>query len=303
MRGNPKAFLAVQYGLLAAAGLLGATIPEASEVIWEAECSACQSEPGHAIRVSAHMQNGSRSAVFQAVGWGQTVELQPLEEEPGMQEGFLAIPLGTQVGPVGLTIQAFSNDGELIGRKHFPFFVLGKEFKPKHQVRVKGFNSRLLAREGAELAEARSNAHNQRGCRISSFLMPVSDGTITGPFGEGRVYNGGAGSWNHKGIDIAAPLGTPVSAPAAGVVVLSRQYQGSGIVTLIAHGFGVTTTYLHQQSQKATAGETVCRGQVIGEIGTSGISQGPHLHFQVNVNGIPVEPGDFFEAACYRAGK
>src|SRR4051794_642588 len=111
---------------------------------------------------------------------------------------------------------------------------------------------------------------------------PVS-GTVTSPFGWrwGRM---------HEGIDIAVGYGTPIGAAGAGTVIYCGWMSGYGNLTVIDHGGGLATAYGHQSSIAVGCGQGVSRGQIIGYVGSTGHSTGPHLHFEVRVNGAPVDP-------------
>ncbi len=101
------------------------------------------------------------------------------------------------------------------------------------------------------------------------------------------------GTWKyHSGIDIAASSGTNVLAAASGTVILSQKYGGYGQCIIIDHGGGITSLYGHMiiGSQKVSVGDTVQAGQVIGLVGSSGVSSGPHLHFEVREGGTLVDP-------------
>jgi murein DD-endopeptidase MepM/ murein hydrolase activator NlpD len=113
-------------------------------------------------------------------------------------------------------------------------------------------------------------------------IWPTS-GSVTSPFGYrwGRL---------HAGIDIAAPYGAPIYAAASGTVVLAGWTGGYGNYTCIDHGGRLATCYAHQSSYAVSAGATVSQGQVIGYVGNTGHSFGAHLHFEVRINGNPVDP-------------
>lgn len=97
----------------------------------------------------------------------------------------------------------------------------------------------------------------------------------------------------HPGIDIAAPYGTPIVASGTGVVIYASWESGYGNYTCISHGQGISTCYGHQSFIGVTVGQTVARGQFIGREGSTGDSTGPHVHFEVRVNGQVRNPRDF----------
>ncbi|HTV04709.1 MAG TPA: M23 family metallopeptidase [Acidobacteriaceae bacterium] len=119
-------------------------------------------------------------------------------------------------------------------------------------------------------------------------LWPVM-GRITSSFGERLDPINGEGAF-HAGIDIAAPFGTPIRAPADGLVLKAGFGDGYGREIVIDHGNGIDTLYGHLSGFAVTAGERVRRGQVIGYLGDSGRSTGPHLHYEVLIHNAPVNP-------------
>src|SRR6185437_7595919 len=120
-----------------------------------------------------------------------------------------------------------------------------------------------------------------------SFSWPVT-GTITSPFGWRSNPFGGAPDF-HPGLDIAAPMGTTVTAAASGTVMLAQWYGGYGNFILIDNGGSISTGYGHLSAIYVSVGQTVQRGQAIGAVGSTGHSTGPHLHFEVRFNGKPVD--------------
>ena len=122
----------------------------------------------------------------------------------------------------------------------------------------------------------------------SPLSLPVA-GKITSHFGV-RNDPFGKGERKHTGVDIAAPAGTPVKAMAAGTVVFSGPAGGYGNLIAIDHGNGMTTRYAHNRALLASIGERVTVGQEIAQVGSTGRSTGPHLHFEVRRDGRAVDP-------------
>lgn len=117
----------------------------------------------------------------------------------------------------------------------------------------------------------------------------------TSPFGTRRNYVGGAYATKsyHSGQDFGAPEGVPILAPAAGIVALAEPLQVRGNAVLIDHGRGIFTGYWHLSEIKVTAGQLVTVGDVIGLVGTTGLSTGTHLHWELRIYGIAVDPMQF----------
>lgn len=112
---------------------------------------------------------------------------------------------------------------------------------------------------------------------------------VTSPFGTRRSYNGGAYDRFHTGTDFGGPPGAPIYAPAAGRVALVDTLNIYGLFTIIDHGQGVFTAYAHQTESYVQVGQQVEAGEVIGTIGNSGRSVGPHLHWELWVNGVETD--------------
>ena len=121
------------------------------------------------------------------------------------------------------------------------------------------------------------------------FAAPAR-GRITSPYGTPRQYTPGTPISYHSGIDYGSPSGTPIYAVNAGQVAFVGNYAVRGNITVLNHGLGLYTAYLHQSKILVKVGQKVARGQKIGEIGSTGLSTAPHLHLEFRLRGVAVSP-------------
>jgi murein DD-endopeptidase MepM/ murein hydrolase activator NlpD len=145
-------------------------------------------------------------------------------------------------------------------------------------------------------------ADNPSGIRPALSGAPIGKGASRGrrngdldwPL-RGVLYArfGKHGKELHDGIDLAAPKGTPVKTAAEGTVIYAGEQKGYGLVTIVAHESGLVSLYAHNHEIKVKAGQRVRRGQVIATVGESGRTTGPHLHFEIRKEGMPVDPLDY----------
>lgn len=145
-----------------------------------------------------------------------------------------------------------------------------------------------IAREQAGVNRARER-DDARADWVEGFIWPVT-GRISGVFGSQRIYNGSPRAF-HSGLDVAVPTGTPLKAPAAGVVsfVGSDLFLTGGTV-LIDHGHGLSSNFLHLSRIDVAEGERVEQGQVFGAVGATGRATGPHMHWGMNWFGVRIDP-------------
>jgi len=141
----------------------------------------------------------------------------------------------------------------------------------------------------SEALAARIRAAQQQSS--SSSAQVVGSGQLSWPV-SGSVTSGFGSRWGrmHEGIDIAVGQGTPVHAAAAGTVIYAGWMEGYGNLVAIDHGNGLSTAYGHNSALACSVGQTVSAGQVIAYSGSTGHSTGPHVHFEVRVNVLPVDP-------------
>lgn len=145
-----------------------------------------------------------------------------------------------------------------------------------------------IRREQARVAEAR-NRDDARADFARPFIQPL-EGRVSGRFGRARVYNGKPGS-PHSGMDIAAPTGTPVKAPAAGIVTFADpDLYLTGGTLLIDHGHGISSNFLHLSRIDVRPGDRVQQGQTVAAVGSTGRSTGPHLHWGMSWFDVRIDP-------------
>jgi|DewCreStandDraft_4_1066084.scaffolds.fasta_scaffold02977_9 hypothetical protein len=122
------------------------------------------------------------------------------------------------------------------------------------------------------------------------FIMPVNDPVISSNFGKTRKYDEINIGWRHKGIDISAPVGTKIRVANHGRVVAAFAGKAYGNTVIIDHGGGIYSFYFHMDDVYVRTDDKVFKGDIIGTVGNTGVSTGPHLHFQINVFKVPVNP-------------
>lgn len=153
----------------------------------------------------------------------------------------------------------------------------------KDKKRIAG-ESRIISAEKKKLLSGK-NAFYKTG-----FSYPVDSVDISSVFGSGRILNGVKKS-PHNGVDFSADEGTPVKAAGDGMVLVARQnFYYNGTFIMIDHGHGLTTNYLHLSKLNVKRGDRVSRGDVIGEVGSTGRATGPHLHWGAQLLNKRIDP-------------
>ncbi len=122
------------------------------------------------------------------------------------------------------------------------------------------------------------------------FILPVQGAKITTQFGAIRYTNGSSNADRHGGVDMAAAKGTTVSASNSGRVLFAGYLKLTGNTVMIEHGYGLKTWYYHMDELSVNTGDLVSKGQKVGQVGSTGFSTGPHLHFAMSVNNVFVNP-------------
>jgi murein DD-endopeptidase MepM/ murein hydrolase activator NlpD len=124
-------------------------------------------------------------------------------------------------------------------------------------------------------------------------VEPVFAECYASRFGSRRSYNGSPYSYFHTGLDYCGQVGDPIYAAASGIVVYTGELTVRGNATMIDHGHGVFSAYMHQSEILVSVGDRVDQGQLIGRVGNTGRVEGPHLHFEILVGGVQVNPLDW----------
>lgn len=207
----------------------------------------------------------------------------------------VGIPLGAKLGTHHLHLHRNGHIDQTV-----PFTVLAKKYAEQH---IHLDNQRLVnptaedmirINHESTLSKKAFQTWTDSDDVNTQFLTPVS-GRLSSPFGLRRFFNGEA-KRPHSGLDIAAPEGTPIVAPASGVVVIRGDFFYNGNTIFIDHGQGLVTMYCHMSRIDVTEGQKISRGQLLGAVGKSGRATGPHLHFSVSLNDTRVEPLAFLPA-------
>lgn len=159
-------------------------------------------------------------------------------------------------------------------------------------------SAEFLARrrdEVARITAARAIETGAQGWRQA--MIRPAPGRVSGRFGSQRIYRGEPGSY-HSGLDLAAGAGTPILAPADGVVILAATapFTLEGMLLMVDHGMGLSSAFLHCSAHRVTLGETVHQGQAIAEVGMTGRATGPHLHWGLRWHAARLDPLLFLPA-------
>lgn len=239
----------------------------------------------------------------------------------GVNGGVIAVEL-----PKGVTTATFNEEDQLIIANHaivaipfeaearihkliatysdgsfqsIEFDVKSKQYEEQH-ITIK--NQDLVSpppetiKRRQEEAAMMQKAYARRSPPVRDILpiaIPV-EGIVTGVFGTKRFFNGEERS-HHTGVDYAAPAGTPISAPAPGTVVVTHDMYFNGKTVVIDHGSGFISVMCHLNRIDVAPDTAVERGDVIGTVGSTGRSTGPHLHWTISLQGTKIDPEMFME--------
>lgn len=209
-------------------------------------------------------------------------------EQRGIWHAVVGIALDVEAGAQTLDVR--TSDGD---RRRVPFEVMPREYDEqritltnRRQVNPGEAELRRIRREGQKLA--RSRAYRSDTLLADRFIWPVK-GPMSSPFGLRRFFNDQPRR-PHGGVDIAVPEGTPIVAPADGIVIDTGEYFFNGNSVFLAHGLGLQTFHAHLSRIDVAEGDRVSAGDVIGAVGATGRVTGPHLHWSISLNNEWVDP-------------
>jgi murein DD-endopeptidase MepM/ murein hydrolase activator NlpD len=248
--------------------------------------AAAKSEPARLV-IKGAMEQGSLALGYAEKGAGVTIDGEKIRLSP---EGVFAFGFAfdqTRASVVAVTWP----DGATETQSYMPtvrqYEIQRVNGLPQNTVTPPPEVLERIKKEAAEIYQAR-----QRDTDGFEFLKGFdwpAPGIESGVFGSQRIDNG-VPMAPHFGVDMAAPTGTPIHAPADGIVSLSADHYLNGGFTLIDHGQGVSTSYLHQSKRLVKDGDAIKRGQLIGHIGQTGRATGPHLHWAMNWFEVKLDP-------------
>ncbi len=203
----------------------------------------------------------------------------------------VGLSLSTKPGSHTITV---NSDGK---KRHRSFEVTDKKYEEQH---ITLTNKRHVNPYAKDLERIRGDQARSRKAFASwdaqrdaelAFATPV-EGRLSGSFGKRRFFNGQPRR-PHSGLDIAAPTGTPIIAPAAGTIIEVGDYFFNGNTVFIDHGEGLITMFCHMSRIDVKVGQQVSRGEAVGAVGKTGRVTGPHLHWTVSLNNSRVDPALF----------
>jgi len=174
--------------------------------------------------------------------------------------------------------------------------VLSKSaFAVEYDLNALERRARILARSLAEAGDS-LRAHRDR-LEATPSLLPTA-GLVSSPFSRSRIHPIYNRALPHEGMDISAPRGSPILAAAKGRVIFAGWKPGYGYTVEIDHGYGYSTLYGHAAKLLVKRGQIVARGQVIAQVGNTGLATSPHLHYEVRIAGRPVNPVNYILAGA-----
>ncbi|HAJ04940.1 MAG TPA: hypothetical protein DCL76_00090 [Chloroflexi bacterium] len=268
-------------------------IKQIPEPFLDVNLSSVNPEQGHPIRISV---DADPSFSFSGTFGDQILNFVNYDD---IFVALVGIHAKTQPGLYPFTILAQKNDNEQIG---LDFLIPVSDAGYQSQsIFLTSDKAKLLENVDTRVIEDqvilnKVSSFSDQKLWSGVFDVPISTDYMTTIFGLRRLYNGTNFNTFHGGTDFGAQEGTPIYAPANGIVVMSEELDIRGVTTIIDHGIGVFSGYWHQKELNVEVGQEVVRGEVIGYVGNTGLSTGPHLHWEIWINGVQVDPIEWLKS-------
>jgi len=226
---------------------------------------------------------------------GRTITLFPQQDGPAL--GLMPVP--TLAEPGKYQLDFLDQNGAVL---HSTEIEVEDAYYRRENISIAPSISKLKPSPGeqATVSKFRETVSSERYWK-EPFEAPLP-GCVTSPFGSTRLHNGKLTGDFHAGVDQRGAAGTPIHPITPGVVKIVQKWNLRGGTVAIDHGQGVETIYLHMSAFQAKVGQQVGPGDVIGYVGETGRANGPHLHWTIYVNGVPVNPGQWMKLEPCAAG-
>jgi len=238
-------------------------------------------EQGQVIKVTSDQATSAKLN-------GRTITLFPQPDGPAL--GLMPVP--TLAKPGKYQLDFLDTGGAVL---HSTEITVEDAYYPRENLTIAPSISTLKPSPGeqATVGKFREEVTAERYWK-EPFEPPVP-GCVTSPFGSTRLHNGKLTGDFHAGLDQRGAAGTPIHPITPGVVKIVQKWNLRGGTVAVDHGQGVETIYLHMSAFQAKEGQQVTTNDVIGYIGSTGRSTGPHVHWTMYVNGVPVNPGQWMK--------
>jgi murein DD-endopeptidase MepM/ murein hydrolase activator NlpD len=245
-------------------------------------------QPGHVIRLTVT----APPAVSAVTALWQDREVVFVRQPDGPWDALIGIDIADTPGPRSVHLSARQTDGTSLTATHTfrvePIAVRTRRIRVDPKFVTPPASALPRIREETALLNALFGRASLERRWTADAVRPV-DGVAVSGFGVRTILNGQAGG-PHNGLDLAAPAGTPIYAPAPGVIAYAREFYYSGNTVIVDHGQGLYSTMAHLSVMEVLEGDLVSKGALIGKVGATGRVTGPHLHWGVRLHGARVDP-------------
>jgi len=279
----------------AAAGALGIIAP-ASALLGDA-ITVYVPPQSDIRRISVTLSSGDGKVVVTAHAF-------PYVEGGKISAWVAVLGVPTTISPGNYRVETTIATGSGVDRRDSPISIGARKFAHENidldqeLTDLQTEDSATKAKQARDLWHILTTFDNKAVYQLGPLIVPVDKYVVTSPFAERRLFvfvHGGDQRSIHEGIDLAVPAGTPIRAAGAGRVVFDGNWLMTGDTIVIEQLPGVYSLYFHMERSAVAQGEIVKQGQIIGYVGASGLATGPHLHWQVEVDGVPVDPMSLLE--------